>query len=187
MSARNAVDDLRYTKTEISLKNSMIKLLAEKPVKKISIVELCRNAEVNKSTFYLHYRDIYDYYDHLIETVANEIAFIFAKYSYEELVSDFKSIFIEVLNLIKRNELIRVMLLRNNGEEILPRITATINKSVITSSSGAIKNPRSFEIKNYFITCGTMSVIQRYSDEIFNSPQLADMLAHQIQNGFSQK
>lgn len=187
MEGRKTADDLRYTKTEISLKNSMIKLLSKKPVKKISIVELCREAEVNKSTFYLHYRDIYDYYDHLIELIADEIASVFSRYSYEEIVSNFREVFFELLNLVKRNELIRIMLSRDNGEEILPKIAATVNNTIIKSGSVPIKNPHAFEIKNYFTACGIVGVIQRYSSEIFNSPQLADMLANQIQKGFSQK
>lgn len=187
MNERNASDDLRYTKTEQCLRVAMISLLEQKPLNKISIVELCRNAGVNKSTFYLHYRDIYDYYDRLTQSVADEIAAIFARYSYDKLISEFNTIFIELLNTIKRNDLMRVILNRDNGEEILPKITGTVNNAVISANSEAIKNTHAFEIKNYFITCGTMGVIQRYSDEIFTSPELADTLALQIQKGFSQK
>lgn len=36
------------------------KLISNKDIKDITIKELCEEADINKSTFYLHYRDIYD-------------------------------------------------------------------------------------------------------------------------------
>lgn len=51
--------DLRYAHTEERLANAFAKLLKEKPLAKMSVTELCRLAEVNKGTFYLHYPDIF--------------------------------------------------------------------------------------------------------------------------------
>ncbi len=184
MKKRTAADDIRYTKTEIALKEAMIDLLEEKTISKISIVELCRNAQVNKSTFYLHYHDIFDYYDCLAQAVADEIAGIFGQYSYDRLISEFNIIFIDLLDTIKGNKLMRIMLSPSNGDAVLPKITSTVKKTVISENSDAIKNQKNFEIKNCFITCGTLGVIQRYSQEIFESPELADSLALQIQKGF---
>ena len=184
MKKRKPADDIRYTKTEAALKEAMIDLLESKSINKISIVELCRNANVNKSTFYLHYNDIFDYYDSLAQSVADEIAGIFTRYSYNTLISEFTTIFIRLINTIKDDRLMQVMLNSTNGDAVLPKITSTVNKAVISENSDAITNQKDFEIKNCFITCGTMGVIQRYSQEVFESPELADSLAHQIQKGF---
>lgn len=48
----------RYTKTV--LRDSLIELMKEKPVSKITIKELCENADINRTTFYAHYTDQYD-------------------------------------------------------------------------------------------------------------------------------
>gem|GEM_PF-1997960 len=47
-----------YTRTMIL--DSYIKLLKEKPRDKIMITEICRLAEINRCTFYLHFADIKD-------------------------------------------------------------------------------------------------------------------------------
>ena len=52
--------DLRIEKTERSIVRAFLKLRAEKPLEKIRVKELCEKAEINKSTFYAHYRDIFD-------------------------------------------------------------------------------------------------------------------------------
>ena len=52
--------DLRIEKTEKGIKNAFIELRSKKPLEKITVRELCEIARINKSTFYSHYKDIYD-------------------------------------------------------------------------------------------------------------------------------
>ena len=52
--------DLRITKTRAAVKNAFLELRAEKPLEKITVKELSTAANINKATFYLHYRDIFD-------------------------------------------------------------------------------------------------------------------------------
>ena len=42
------------------LQDSLIELMREKPISKITIKELCQNADLNRTTFYAHYTDQYD-------------------------------------------------------------------------------------------------------------------------------
>lgn len=55
-------NDLRVIKTKESIENAFLSLLQKKPAEKISVVELAREARINKGTFYLHYSDIRDLY-----------------------------------------------------------------------------------------------------------------------------
>lgn len=47
--------DTRVQFTKSRLKESLLSLLQEKPVDRITVKELCDLAELNRSTFYLHY------------------------------------------------------------------------------------------------------------------------------------
>ncbi len=55
--------DLRVVKTRANIKATFCKMLETIPVEKISVTELSRQAQINKSTFYLHYQDIYALYN----------------------------------------------------------------------------------------------------------------------------
>ncbi len=55
--------DLRVVKTRANIKAVFCEMLKKEPVEKISVTELSRQAQINKSTFYLHYQDIYALYD----------------------------------------------------------------------------------------------------------------------------
>ncbi len=49
---------IRLSKT--MLKSGLLELLAEKPIGKISVYELCKRAEINRTTFYKYYGSPYD-------------------------------------------------------------------------------------------------------------------------------
>ncbi len=61
--------DLRVKKTKSAIINSFLQLRSKKPLERISVKELSDLAEINKATFYLHYKDIYD----LSESLENEL------------------------------------------------------------------------------------------------------------------
>lgn len=54
--------DRRVEKTQESLDEALLTLLQKKPIEKITVTEICRVANINRSTFYLHYKDIEDLY-----------------------------------------------------------------------------------------------------------------------------
>ena len=61
--------DLRVKKTKSAIINAFLTLRAQKPLEKITIKELAERAMINKATFYLHYRDVYD----LSETMETDV------------------------------------------------------------------------------------------------------------------
>lgn len=54
------MEDGRIKRTKRFLSMALVELLAEKPVNEITVKELTERSDVNRATFYRHYRDIYD-------------------------------------------------------------------------------------------------------------------------------
>ena len=50
-------EDRRNAYTEKLIRDTVFDLLKTKPIEKISVTEVCKRAEINRSTFYLHYMD----------------------------------------------------------------------------------------------------------------------------------
>ncbi|MBQ8965434.1 TetR/AcrR family transcriptional regulator [Ruminococcus sp.] len=65
--------DKRIEKTKHGIFNSFIELRAKKPLERISIKELCELANINKSTFYAHYLDIYNLSDKIESEITAQI------------------------------------------------------------------------------------------------------------------
>jgi AcrR family transcriptional regulator len=54
---------VRYTR--MALRESLLSLLQEYPLNKITVSRICEQADVNRSTFYLYYKDAYDLLDQI--------------------------------------------------------------------------------------------------------------------------
>ena len=55
-----AKEDRRTMYSKKMIRESLYELMKEKPLNKISVTEICKKADVNRSTFYAYYTDIYD-------------------------------------------------------------------------------------------------------------------------------
>ena len=60
MSEKTRKQDRRTRYTRQTIKDTFLELLNQKSFTKITVTEICKNAEINRGTFYLHYYDIYD-------------------------------------------------------------------------------------------------------------------------------
>ncbi len=67
--------DARVRYTQRILKESLLLLLREKPINKITVKEVCERAELNRTTFYAHYSDCYA----LLESIEDELVTAFGR------------------------------------------------------------------------------------------------------------
>lgn len=65
-----SIADRRAQFTERVIRQTYLEMLAEMPAGKISVTALCKRADINRSTFYLHYQDCAE----LLETLGAELA-----------------------------------------------------------------------------------------------------------------
>lgn len=68
--------DRRIRKTKSQLKQGLAQLMMKKSINEISVKELVQTVDINRSTFYLHYSDIYSLLDEIEEELLNEIRHI---------------------------------------------------------------------------------------------------------------
>ena len=64
----------RYRRTEKMILDGLITLLQSKSIKEISVRELSDLVDINRSTFYLHYADIYDLLEKTEERLFAELS-----------------------------------------------------------------------------------------------------------------
>lgn len=65
--------DNRIEGTLQRIREAYLKEKRKKSISEIKIIDICKNANINKSTFYRHYRDIYDLADIIENSVIDEI------------------------------------------------------------------------------------------------------------------
>ncbi|GGG75826.1 TetR/AcrR family transcriptional regulator [Paenibacillus radicis (ex Gao et al. 2016)] len=61
--------DLRKKRTRRLLRSALLELVDERGLERVTVSELTEKAEINRGTFYLHYRDVPDLMDQIKEEV----------------------------------------------------------------------------------------------------------------------
>jgi hypothetical protein len=99
------ISDRRYRKTEDEITESMIRLLILRPIQEISVSDLTKDADINRSTFYLHYASLdgvlgtlEDKTINLLSTMTNFLGMVPSLFCQElvALIFDNKSLFLGV-------------------------------------------------------------------------------------------
>lgn len=108
-------ENQRVKLTKQMLRSSLIELMKNAPIGKITIKKICENAEINRSTFYLYYGDQYA----LLEEIENELIG-HAREHLKKINSDVGSLqYLEALlcYVQKNAELFRILLCHRDSPE----------------------------------------------------------------------
>ena len=150
-------EDRRIRRTKKAMNAALAELLMEKPLNKISVREIAERADINRGTFYLHYRDVYD----MVEKIQNEI---FAKYhdivnNYEQQKNS-KAIFpmlVRLFQLLEENsDLARVLVGKNGDVAFLDKLKNEIKEVCLADAKEILHmtDEREFYYFYEYITAG---------------------------------
>ena len=166
--------DLRIVKTRENLNKALVDQLHHKPLSKITVTELCRMAKINRSTYYLHYRDPYDQYEKLENSIYQDFAdtidaFIdknrnwFTDLIVSDKVAQAKLVE-ELFSYIKKNALIYgISLPMNQGNDFLNKLyLAGHDRFFDTFSKTASQSElQQFEYFFAFVASGCVGVLRQ--------------------------
>ena len=121
--------DIRIEKTRQSIINAFIELRSHKELERITIKELCEKAQINKSTFYAHYQDIY----HLSDTLETEVVVsIMENLTHPERVLDDTAFFSRELfmGFLAKDSLIGILFSGSRSKCLVQKIEVALKELV---------------------------------------------------------
>jgi len=150
---------VRYTKKVI--RESFLGLLEAKPIMGISVKEICELAQINRATFYSHYRSPYD----LLERIENELfedlsSEVIAKYE-----NDIDTIVKKAFEIIGKNyDLCRVLFSENGDKQFLNRAMSVSRKATIAlwQAKYPDASKQQIEFLFAFVLHGAVAVIEQW-------------------------
>lgn len=180
--------DRRVRKTRRQLRECLITLLKEKKVQDITVRELTDMADLNRGTFYLHYKDVFD----LLEKTEAELQEDFNQLVFKHDAVDLKQrpsvIFNEIYSLVYDNaDLIEILLGENGDLNFVNRLKQLIREKCLKDWMEVFRsgNAAAFDAFFSFIVSGCIGLVQYWLQTgLKETPeQMAKLTEHIITKG----
>lgn len=148
--------DKRVIKTQRSIRNAFISLIKEKSLNQITVAEISRKAELGRGTFYLHYKDVYDLYEHIEDELYNELEEMFRRLYPSCNPTNLKIILDNITEYIETNKDIFLFLIQqdSNGRKV-----KTFFTEKILENSSWEEPPEFNKFESTFIVSGVVGVL----------------------------
>lgn len=159
--------DRRVRKTRKQLRECLITLLKEKKVQEISVRELTELADLNRGTFYLHYKDVFDLLEKTEGELLADFNALIMKHSLSELKQNPGAIFNDIYRLVWENaDFIEILMGENGDMNFVNRLKELIRDKCLKEWMEVFRsgNPDTFEAFLSFIVSGCVGLVHYWLD-----------------------
>lgn len=169
---KNKKEDQRSLITKRMIKEAFYELLQKEDISKISVKKLCEEASINRGTFYLYYKDIYDLKDSLIDEYIEKLqtSLLPIIYMKKEELTD-REMIKTILKVLKDNDVMtKAILNKNLAPSIIDRLVE-VGKIVTLNIYPKVFNTKDtteFETYYNFVSNGAMAIIIDWIKKDFN-------------------
>lgn len=176
--------DRRVRKTRRQLRECLITLLKEKKVQDITVRELTDMADLNRGTFYLHYKDVFDLLEKTEAELQEDFNQLVCKHDAVELKQRPSVIFNEIYSLVYDNaDLIEILLGENGDLNFVNRLKQLIREKCLKDWMEVFRsgNAAAFDAFFSFIVSGCIGLVQYWLQTgLKETPEQMAMLTEHI-------
>lgn len=185
------IQDRRVKRTKMLLQNALVDLMLEKAVGKISVKELTQQADVNRSTFYLHYLDIYDMLEQMENEFVETIQGFFHDFFTPLPTSMPLTLFVNISEWLEQDKEYYVKLLRGSASGyIFEELESRIRDEFLTLLYLIFLDEESLDLRTRvnFTVSGTVGVLRMWVMEGGNISlvELSETIDDILNNGMIQ-
>ena len=177
MEAQVKKEDRRVRRTKKLLTQALTELMQQKQVKEITVTELTDLADMNRGTFYLYYKDIFDMLEHIEDSMFQALNEILERHKKENVVQKTEPILRDILGFIEEN---RDMNFLHRLNDVLREKCLQFVRRVAPEEREA-----QFDYQYSFVVFGTAGLIRAWVNRNCAEPaeQIAQMAGKMIRTG----
>lgn len=143
-------EDRRVRKTKKAMYDALALLLSKKPLNSISVREIAELADINRGTFYLHYRDVYDMVDKLQEEIFEKFNRIVDSHEPNNNSEELFPLLVELFGLLRENaKLARVLIGKNGNAAFVDKLKQAVREKCFANARKTL-GVKDFERFDYF-------------------------------------
>lgn len=176
--------DRRVRRTKALLIQAFITLLETRSFKDITVKDLCETADINRGTFYLHYKDIYDMIAQIEQDILEQLELMISSHPLEELSASPYTLIYDIFQFTSENASLCKTLLSQNGDiSFLMKIKNLCRDRFIEACASSFREEdrAHIEYSYNFIASGCVGLVESWLfSERPESPKEMAALANSI-------
>lgn len=152
-------------RTQALLKQGLTELMTEKPVQNITVKELTDYVNLNRGTFYLHYKDIFDLLEHMENDLLDEFLQINHAHSAVEMNGKPYPLLYDLFKFLKKNQnFVRLVLVTIQEQKFVSKLKKILRERMQNDWNRIFANadPVLCEIYSAYVRSGCMGVIENW-------------------------
>ena len=149
-------EDRRVRRTKKLLTQALTQLLQEKQINEITVKELTDLADMNRGTFYLYYKDIFDMLEKIEDGLFEALDEIVSLHEHDDVSHQTTPILLDLFHFIEENqEMCRVLLSPHGDMNILHRLNQVVREKCLQMwPNEEDKKDATFEYHYSFVVYG---------------------------------
>ena len=180
-------EDRRVRRTKKLLTQALTQLLQEKQINEITVKELTDLADMNRGTFYLYYKDIFDMLEKIEDGLFEALEEIVFLHEHDDVSQQTKPILLDLFRFIEDNqEMCRVLLSPHGDMNFLHRLNEVVREKCLQMwPNKEDKNDATFEYHYSFVVYGCVGVFRAWLNSECQEPaeKMAEMADAMIRRG----
>ena len=181
-------EDRRVRRTKKLLTQALTELLQKKQINEITVKELTDLADMNRGTFYMYYKDIFDMLEKIEDELFQKLDVIAQSHEHGDPTQQVKPILLDLFRFIEENqEMFRVLLSPNGDMNFLHRLYEAIRErslEIWKDQMGSL-GEKEFDYRYSFVIFGCAGMIRAWVNRSCQETdmQMAELADRMIRRG----
>ena len=177
-AATEKKEDRRVRRTKKLLTQALTQLLQEKQINEITVKELTDLADMNRGTFYLYYKDMFDMLEKIEDGMFEALDAIVSPHEHDDVSQQTKPILLDLFRFIEDNqEMCRVLLSPHGDMNFLHRLNEVVREKCLKAwpNIRKEKGEADFDYHYSFVVFGCAGIIRAWVNR--NCSESAEKMA----------
>ena len=177
-AATEKKEDRRVRRTKKLLTQALTQLLQEKQINEITVKELTDLADMNRGTFYLYYKDMFDMLEKIEDGMFEALDAIVSLHEHDDVSQQTKPILLDLFRFIQDNqEMCRVLLSPHGDMNFLHKLNEVVREKCLKAwpNIRKEKGEADFDYHYSFVVFGCAGIIRAWVNR--NCSESAEKMA----------
>lgn len=157
--------DRRVVRTKQQIRQALVELLAEKGEGAIAVRELAQRANINRGTFYIHYKDVHDLVGQLMEEAIEKLVSVCKRHPPAQTPRESYPFLTDLFQTLQSDAPLFLLLLGSSGSNAYSdRLCVAIQENFLDGLLSVFYSvdPKQRQVASEFIVAGCLHVALRW-------------------------